>query len=224
MPTTTFSNLPEAKRRALIDLALDEFAGHPYGTASLSRIVARAGIAKGSVYQYFADKQELYLFLLDYAIQEQLRILASFPPPDPHADMFAALRWQMHASLQVDAADPRLTRLMYHAVSDELPFREEVARRIQAAGEEHVLRMVRAAVARGEIDPAIDAELAAFFIRSVLGELRTMVTRRLGRTLEELSRDPGAAGGPEVEYLFDVIIRLLRHGLAAAPSGVTTGV
>lgn len=223
MPTTTFTNLPEAKRQTLIDLALDEFAGHPYDTASLSRIVARAGIAKGSIYQYFADKQALYLFLLDYAIQEQLRILASFPPPAPHADIFTVLRWQMRASLQVDAADPRLTRLMYHAVSDALPFREEVARRIQAAGEEHVVRMVRAAIERGEIDSAIDAELAAFFIRSVLGELRTMVTRRLGCTLEELSHDPGAASGPEAEALFDMTIRLLRNGLASAPSSGEPG-
>ena len=44
MPKQTCENLPPAKRQMLIDLALAEFAEHPYAVVSLSRIVERAGI------------------------------------------------------------------------------------------------------------------------------------------------------------------------------------
>ena len=44
MPKPTFTHLPAVKRQTIIDLALAEFAEHPYAVASLSQIVARAGI------------------------------------------------------------------------------------------------------------------------------------------------------------------------------------
>jgi AcrR family transcriptional regulator len=60
MPKPTFFNLPEAKRLLIIDTSLEEFASNTYDKASLSQIVLKAGIAKGSMYQYFNDKEELY--------------------------------------------------------------------------------------------------------------------------------------------------------------------
>ena len=75
MPKQTFLNLPEEKRKAFLEIALEEFANHDYNTASVSKIVERAGIAKGSVYQYFEDKQDLFLYLLDYANQEMMSVV-----------------------------------------------------------------------------------------------------------------------------------------------------
>jgi AcrR family transcriptional regulator len=46
MPTSTFWNWPANKRQLLIDIAVEEFANNDYDNASISRIVARAGIAK----------------------------------------------------------------------------------------------------------------------------------------------------------------------------------
>jgi hypothetical protein len=54
----TFSNLPEEKRQRILRIAIDEFADNDYDSASVSRIVARAGIAKGSFYQCFVDKDD----------------------------------------------------------------------------------------------------------------------------------------------------------------------
>ena len=51
MPRDTFLNLPDAKRKAITEAAVDEFAAYPYEQASINRIVANSGIAKGSFYQ-----------------------------------------------------------------------------------------------------------------------------------------------------------------------------
>ena len=74
MPKPTFEQLPAAKRQRIIDIAITEFAEHPYAVASVSRIVAQAGIAKGSIYQYFEHKQDFYLFLLDYANRQRIKV------------------------------------------------------------------------------------------------------------------------------------------------------
>jgi TetR/AcrR family transcriptional regulator len=53
MPKQTFFNLPDEKRDLITDVVIDEFADNDYDKVSISRIVQRAGIAKGSFYQYF---------------------------------------------------------------------------------------------------------------------------------------------------------------------------
>jgi AcrR family transcriptional regulator len=225
MPKPTFANLPPAKRQAIIDLAIAEFAEHPYHVASLSRIVERAGIAKGSVYQYFENKQELYLFILDYAAQRQLELLRALAPPGAELDVFALLRWQMRASVQVGLAAPLLTRLMYRAVTDGLPFRDQVARRLQTAGEAHLQALLARGVERGEIDPSLDLELAAFVLHRLTADLHELITRRLGVTLEAAAGDVVLLSDSETDRLYDQIVQILQFGLArrAQPAGSPGG-
>ena len=64
MPSNTFLNLPDDKRERIISAALEEFANNDFRNASITRMVRSLGIAKGSVYQYFKDKKDLYLYLL----------------------------------------------------------------------------------------------------------------------------------------------------------------
>ena len=65
MPTATFFRLPEEKRRRLIQAAWDEFTRVDLGNASINRIIQEAHIPRGSFYQYFTDKGELFRFLLE---------------------------------------------------------------------------------------------------------------------------------------------------------------
>lgn len=64
MPTTTFFNLPPPKREKLLDAAIAEFARKPYGEVSINRIIQAAEIPRGSFYQYFADKTDLFRYVL----------------------------------------------------------------------------------------------------------------------------------------------------------------
>jgi len=75
MPSATFEKLSEEKRSRFIEAALLEFAQYNFETASINRIVKKLGIARGSVYQYFADKVDLWLFLKSYAEQKKLHYI-----------------------------------------------------------------------------------------------------------------------------------------------------
>src|ERR1700730_9188783 len=44
-----------------------EFGEHGYSTGSLNTIAREAEIAKGSLFQYFADKQEFFAYVCDRA-------------------------------------------------------------------------------------------------------------------------------------------------------------
>lgn len=66
MPKQTFLNLPDEKRQKFIDTAIEEFALNDYQNASITTLVKKMGIAKGSVYQYFENKKDLYYYLIEY--------------------------------------------------------------------------------------------------------------------------------------------------------------
>lgn len=64
MPSSTFENLSVEKKQRIIAGAMKEFSKKSLNEASISNIVKNSGISRGSFYQYFEDKEELYLFLI----------------------------------------------------------------------------------------------------------------------------------------------------------------
>jgi AcrR family transcriptional regulator len=64
MCTETFLRLPEEKRSRVLDAAWEEFTTVPFAEASINQIIRRAGIPRGSFYQYFTDKTDLFSYLL----------------------------------------------------------------------------------------------------------------------------------------------------------------
>ncbi len=65
MPTKTFFNLPGEKRQNLIDAGLREFARASLADASIANIIKDACIPRGSFYQYFEDKADLFFYILE---------------------------------------------------------------------------------------------------------------------------------------------------------------
>lgn len=186
MPTPTFANLPAAKRDAFLTAAIAEFAAHDVASASVSRIVATLGIAKGSVYQYFADKQDLYAHLVDH--------------------FFAALRQLMAQTVTAAHAHPREAALLERAYRDRASLPTDVLARGLAARHTRLTELVDGAQRRGEVDPAADPELVVL----VVGQIGPWLDARLP------PGGAGRYDAPEVARLFDQAVGLLRHGLAGA--------
>ena len=67
MPKQTFYKLPQEKQERILAAAKREFTQVRFSDASINQIVREAGIPRGSFYQYFEDKKDIFLyFLRDY--------------------------------------------------------------------------------------------------------------------------------------------------------------
>jgi len=53
-----------ARRDAILDAALDEFSAKGFAAARLDDVARRAGVAKGTIYLHFADKESLFQELI----------------------------------------------------------------------------------------------------------------------------------------------------------------
>lgn len=63
MPKNTFFNLQEEKRKRILDSAIKVFTEKHYDKVTIDNIVNEAQIPKGSFYQYFENKDDLYMYM-----------------------------------------------------------------------------------------------------------------------------------------------------------------
>ena len=63
MPTERFYKLPEEKKKALRDAAMEECIRVPFEKVSINKIIQNAGISRGSFYTYFEDKRDLVRYI-----------------------------------------------------------------------------------------------------------------------------------------------------------------
>ena len=116
MASDTFRNLPEEKRRRFLEAAWKEFTTCSYAEASINRIIQEAKISRGSFYQYFTGKHDLFLYLLKSLISTISQgFLAQLTVHDN--DLFEAILgifdlilWQS-SSTREDLPQARISRL-----------------------------------------------------------------------------------------------------------------
>jgi AcrR family transcriptional regulator len=215
MPLQTFDNLPEDKRQRIIDCAVDEFEQHDYASASISKIVAKAGIAKGSLYQYFNDKSDLYSYLLDLVSQTKANMMAKAFRQENRMPFFESLQALFSVMANFELQYPKLAKIGYKATSGKSPLPEDLLIKGKRATIQYFVTLINQGKATGEIRPDIDAETAAFIFVSALSEMGNFVFIKTGidKNIED-SGKPTPAQLSEIERLYQQVIMILKNGIA----------
>jgi len=71
-----------ARRQAILAAALDEFSAQGYAAARLDDVAKRAGVAKGTIYLHFADKEALFQELIRSTLSPIVAALEAAPAAD----------------------------------------------------------------------------------------------------------------------------------------------
>ena len=110
MAKQTFLNLPEEKRNTITNAAINEFAEYGFEASSINRIVANSGISKGSFYQYFEDKMDVFKYLMDVIAKEKTDYFMGKHPPSANLDTFEYFRWMIKTGMEFNSAYPHLVQ------------------------------------------------------------------------------------------------------------------
>lgn len=223
MPKETFFNLPEDKRNTILSCAIDEFAENDFESASISRLVAEAGIAKGSFYQYFEDKHDLYLHLLDEGARQKAAFLQNHPPPDETMGVFAYMRWLLMVGASFEYVNPKITKVAQRAFYGGGPITEEIRKTAREAGEAFFGQIVERGIAQGEIDPDIDRDAAVFIFWVTGQELGNYLLRRFGNQPEETDLlGVIEQHKEEAEAIYDGLLKIIEFGMRPKSSSQDT--
>lgn len=205
MPKQTFLNLPKEKQKIFFEIALLEFANNDYNTASISKIVEKAGIAKGSVYQYFEDKQDLFLYLVEVSNQTLLEFVTTTQPSTSPEGFFEMLRLQMSATVQASLKYPIHSKLLRRAYTAPLPFHDAILENARTIREKHFQTMIKQAQAAKHLDPNLDVHIASFMVQGMLNELGSFLQSRFG--------EPENWSEAKINKVFDQVTTILKKGL-----------
>jgi len=223
MPKETFYNLPDAKREAITAIAIEEFADHPYASVSISRIVARAGIAKGSFYQYFEDKEDLYTYLLDLMVEKKREMFSTDHPDPEHVGVFKYMHWVMENSFRYELAYPELSRLAYRAIAANL-FPQAFQSRANQEAIAFYRRLVELGQEQGDISRDINTDLVASIFNVVFSTLSQTLMRYITEHVANGQEREILFDRPDILQLLHQAMDILERGLAAPPSLTETAV
>ena len=88
MPKPTWVNLDQRRRERVLHAAMAEFGAHGYSGGSLNVIAREAGVAKGSLFQYFADKLDFFAHVAEHTSIEIYTAMAPYLAPAPPGTCF----------------------------------------------------------------------------------------------------------------------------------------
>ncbi|MDR3601146.1 MAG: TetR/AcrR family transcriptional regulator [Desulfosporosinus sp.] len=155
MPKNTFYNLSDEKKTRIFDAALQEFSKRSFSASSLNQIIKNAGIPKGSFYQYFDNKEDLYLCFLEYASKENAELLSNFKGMEPDVDVFETVMNETREFHEKGKIMPKYIEVaMLMAVDNS-----EFILKIRKSSTDRYVKMVERDKERGLIKPEVDSEL-----------------------------------------------------------------
>ena len=154
----------EDRRRQILDAALDVFAEHGYAAARLEDVAARAGVAKGTIYLYFADKRTLFMELARAAAAPMIERIGELAVADAPIDQLLRL---LAARFQAEVLGTRRKEVFRLVIAEAGRFPEiaefyhrDIVSRMLPLLREVLVRAAR----RGELRVGIEQALPHLFI------------------------------------------------------------
>lgn len=172
MPKETFFNLPEEKRTKIEEAAIKEFMEYNFDASSVNRIVKYSKIPKGSFYQYFEDKRDLYKHIMSLVIQAKLKYLTPVMMNPFEHSFFTMMREMYESGLNFARENEPYVAIGSRLLSDPShPLFKEIVEDNMEVSNGVFKTLLEKGIERGEIRAGIDLDLTAFLMTSLNSQI-----------------------------------------------------
>lgn len=220
MPKQTFLNLPEEKRETIINAAVEEFAGYGFEAASINRIVVSSGISKGSFYQYFEDKADVFRHLVDVLANEKNNFFKGKHPPSQGQSVFDYFRWLTKIGMEFNSAYPRMAQAVTRVLFVEGLYYGKLFAEYHELTKGALTQVIKQAMDLGEVDPSIDLELAVMVMEIWTNAITTYILTE-GMKQKDIMKWVRSA---KVQETIDKLLYVMEYGLRKTESQFSTSV
>ncbi|ACM60680.1 TetR family transcriptional regulator [Caldicellulosiruptor bescii] len=208
MPKQTFLNLPEEKRNLITDTLIKYFSQKPYHEVDISDIAKECNVAKGSMYQYFENKKDMYFYALEVSYQRFLELLEKLDMM--HVNLFDyyenSLETIWIAMKELKSEYLLLERAFF---SQDSPFKDEINEKFLKQSREFLVKIIKYNQQKGYIRDDIDPVIISIFLEGASFYMKKFVIEEaLSRTSTTLDLD--------ISYFKDALsqfIKLLKEGI-----------
>ncbi|MGN1195708.1 MAG: TetR/AcrR family transcriptional regulator [Acutalibacteraceae bacterium] len=167
----TFDNIPEEKRKKILDVAVNEFANNGFENANINTIAKKADVSVGSLYKYFDTKADLFLTSVDYGVSSLEKILAQVVSLEE--DVMVKLEKLVRAAISYSRENAVMIKL-YNEFTTESnsDLGEKLAERMESITSDAYRKAIIKGQIDGEIRTDIDPGMAALMVDNMLMNLQ----------------------------------------------------
>jgi AcrR family transcriptional regulator len=203
LPRDTFFNLEEEKQERIIDVAISEFEIKTYQNVSVNTIVRKAHISKGSFYQYFEDKKDLYQFLIDKMVQEKLKYITEAMSNPLNHGFFELMRDTYRSGLEFAKDNPRYLNIGNMLFADNTsPLYQEIVKNNVHRSRQIYEKLMMIGIERGEVKSDIDIPMMAHIISDMHISIIEYYQKNISTDFDE-----------KMLVVLDGLIKFLKEGI-----------
>ena len=159
MPKDTFFNLTEAKKDRVVNAAIDEFATQGFHKARITAITKKAEIAKGSFYQYFDNKRDLFKYIINTTVNKKLEFInQDMMVNQDQYSFFQLLREIYRSGIRFARENPQLVAIGNILINNK-DLQQETWGEQKDKSISFYQTLLETGITKGELDPTIDTEL-----------------------------------------------------------------
>jgi AcrR family transcriptional regulator len=122
MPKDTFFNLPQQKQNNVFDAAVQEFSMWMFSEASINRIVKAAQIPRGSFYQYFDGKEDVFSYVITRIFGEIEAVMQTRRRDGQGTDALSLFMEKVYATAELNQKRPEYVRITLLQSRDKTHF------------------------------------------------------------------------------------------------------
>lgn len=217
MPKATFKGLPREKKERVLTAATDLFAQRGFHRTEMDEIARRAGISKGSLYNYFKSKEDLFLHICNLGIhgfrQSVWREISS------DLDIYRQVEELFRREVPLILEHPQNFQIYLNLASSGMKrFADCYTRKGEEFGAQRLKALLRQGIARGIVRPDLDVRYTAFLIHSLsLIFMASLVSQHFQIPFKEYLEIEGELTRKKVEENLQRIVRYIHQLLR--PSG-----
>ena len=211
-PKPTFLNLSESKRHSIVQASLAEFAEKGYAKASVNAIVKATGIAKGSLYQYFHGKEQLFLYLFEDFLGHVKQAVKDAVDHSGDGLFFEQIEAVFVAGQRFVETYPAYYQIYLRVLFEkEMPLRDLLLQRIRLFSADYFGPLCDRCKEEGQIRNDIPTDQIIFIVDALLDRHLQDYASRLSEEMAGGKEEGRSAAADATGALLEV----LRHGLAS---------
>jgi len=208
MPKRTFFRLDEDKRERVIRAAIDEFRKNGYENAKVGAIAKNSSIANGSIYQYFDDKRELFMYCVNWTIENFIRELDR-QMPLAGMDLFEYLQSGLPGRVAYWKEEPELAIFAHDLMNGAVVFPPGEKNAVTDMSGAHIPKLIYNGQKWGSLRDDVDESLLTMFITGVVREAEELIYQKSAEAGFAVTDEQAEKNDGQIA----VIIELLKNGL-----------
>lgn len=168
MPKDTFTRLSEEKQTRIFDAALNEFSVKSFNESKLSNVIKEAKIPRGSFYQYFENKIDIYKYVFNKLGEIKLGYMKDLIHNPDEIPFLHLIRELYKIGIKYAMDNPKAVQMVMHLFASKDEMFEEIMKDGLDQAKGFYRGYIESDKLLGRINPDIDTDVFSEMVMNII--------------------------------------------------------